>query len=112
MSDKIYCGSAKARDTQYGEQLTVSINLTALLANYGEHGYIAKSDNKMMTLKINRRKEVGKYGETHTCEIDTFKPTRSGNGQSVPENRQDAGKGGSRASGEGLQGGFQSDIPF
>lgn len=75
MADKIYCGSAKARDTQYGEELTVSVNVSTILENLIEYGFTSeKSNNKYITLKINRRKEVGRFGETHSLTIDTWKP--------------------------------------
>ena len=75
MSERFYCGSAKSRDTQYGEQLTVSVDLTECTRLFGDHGYITKDGKKhYITLKINRRREVGKYGETHTVEVDTWKP--------------------------------------
>ena len=75
MAERFYCGSAKARDTQYGEQLTVSVDLTECTRLFGDYGYITKDGKKhYITLKINRRREVGKYGETHTVEVDAWKP--------------------------------------
>jgi len=77
MGEKIYCGSAKARQTQYGEELTVSVNVSKVLENLLEHGYVSKNQEKFITLKISQRKETGKYGETHTVIIDTWKPDSS-----------------------------------
>jgi hypothetical protein len=89
--EKIYCGSAKARDTQYGEELTVSVNLTECTKWFKDYGYISKDGEKhFITLKINRRKEPGKYGETHSVTVDTWKPgEKAEQARHVPMQRQD-----------------------
>lgn len=72
----------KSRDTQYGQQLRFSFKAADLIAfiedNTNDKGYI--------NLNIIPRKEVGKYGETHSVTLDTWQPdpnrqrtTQSGN---------------------------------
>lgn len=119
MADKLYCGSAKARDTQYGEQLTVSIDLTECTKQFADYGYISKTDKHFITLKVSRRKEVGKYGETHTVEIDTWKPeTRTqagsgyGNGNSHQSSQQNAPAASVARPVGNQQQDFPDDIPF
>jgi len=103
MADHIYCGSGKEKDFGNGSILSVSINLTELLNNYAEHGYMSKDGTrKMITLKIGKRREVGKYGETHTVEIDTWKPTKPAQGVSHSQNQPD----------DCIPPDFPDDIPF
>ena len=108
MADHIYCGSGKEKDFGNGTLLSVSINLTELLKNYAEHGYLSKDgQRKMMTLKVGRRREVGKYGETHTVEIDTWKPTKQPESSGVrPSQNQQA------AQRDSMPLDFPSDIPY
>ena len=108
MAERFYCGSAKARDTQYGEQLTVSVDLTECTRLFADYGYITKDGKKhYITLKINRRREVGKYGETHTVEVDTWKPEQKQTPpQSKPETEIHA------QTGETVHRDFPDDIPF
>ena len=66
---KIYVGSGKMKETSYGPLLKLSFNqkdLETLQANLNEKGYV--------NLNCNERKEEGKYGETHSMTIDTWKP--------------------------------------
>lgn len=119
--EKLYCGSAKARDTQYGEELTVSVNLSECERQFKEHGYVSKSGNNFITLKVQRRKEVGKYGETHTVIVDTWKPENRQQGASNQGNGngyQNSGQNASTASQNAIQGDSSTppdddlDIPF
>lgn len=67
--DKIYCGSGKEIDGKYGKMLKLSFSKTdieTLLANLNEKGWV--------NLIASERKEVGKFGETHSITVDTWKP--------------------------------------
>jgi outer membrane protein assembly factor BamA len=69
MSDKIYCGNAKAIETKYGEIMKVSFSrsdIEKLNQNLNEKGYV--------NLNITERREADKYGNTHSVVIDTWKP--------------------------------------
>jgi len=100
--DKIYCGSATEKKFDNGgEILKVSLDFQALLNGFAEWGYLTKDGKKKMTLKISRRREVGKYGETHTVEIDTFKPTKQVEQAPIQVQTQ-----------KPEQPEFESDIPF
>lgn len=74
MSEKVYVPkcSARARDTKYGEMINVSFDVDALVAFAGQHG----NAKGRLNLTLSRRKEPGKYGETHSVTLDTFEPTR------------------------------------
>ena len=69
MSDKIFCGSGKTIKTQYGELIKLSFgprDLEAMMANKNEKGWV--------NVVVAKRREVGQYGETHSCSIDMWKP--------------------------------------
>ena len=69
MAEKIYVGNAK-RFGDYG-QIKVSFKLADVQQYVNDKGYV--------NLVIAERKEVGKYGETHTVTIDTWKPKQKDN---------------------------------
>lgn len=115
--EKLYCGSAKSRDTQYGEELTVSVNLSECEKQFKEHGYISKTGSNFITLKVQRRKEVGKYGETHTVTVDTWKPEKRQEGtsnQSSGNGYQNSGQNASTAShnAQGADNEYGDRVPF
>lgn len=71
---KLYVGTAKQKtiNTKFGEMEVVKISyskadLELMTANLNENGWV--------NLDQTRRKEVGKYGETHSMVIDLWKPT-------------------------------------
>ena len=67
MADKIYVWSGKTITTQYWEMTWISFNRTDLekmIANLNEKDWV--------NLNMSPRKEVGKYGETHSITI--YKP--------------------------------------
>lgn len=69
MADKIYVWSGKQRDTNFGPLLKVSFSkndIETLSNNINEKGYV--------NLVVSERKSPGKYGETHSLFIDTWKP--------------------------------------
>lgn len=76
---KLYVGTAKQKtiNTKFGEMEVVKISyskkdLELMMANLNEKGWV--------NLDQTRRKEVGKYGETHSMVIDEWKPS----GNSTP----------------------------
>lgn len=65
MPDKIYIGNGK--QSKFGVRLSFSRkDLETMQANLSEKGYI--------NLNLNERKEVGKFWETHSMTVDTWKP--------------------------------------
>lgn len=68
MAEKIYCGNGKAFGN-YG-QIGVSVCLTDLPKKH----ITEYNGKKYIKLKISPRKEVDKYGNTHSVEVDTWKP--------------------------------------
>ena len=100
MAEHFYCGSGKERVFQDGGTiLSVTLDIDMLQAMFKDCGYISKAGKRYMTVKVGKRREIGKYGETHTVEVDTWKPAKKEEpvqnkpaGQNVPS--------------------FQSDIPF
>lgn len=66
---KKYVGGGTAVQTQYGELLKVSFNSTDLQlmqSMLNEKGWI--------NLNINRRQQPSQYGQTHSIQIDEWKP--------------------------------------
>lgn len=81
---KIYCGSAKAKPTKYWEILKVSFwpkDLEVLIENKNEKWWV--------NLNISERKEVWKYGETHSVTIDDWKPEEKQEYASTPKRNVD-----------------------
>ena len=75
MADHIYCGSGKDKEfADGGHLLTVTLNIDEILAQYDAYGFTTNAGKRTIKVKIGRRKTVGQYGETHTVEIDTWKP--------------------------------------
>lgn len=71
MPEKIYAPlSVKEIETQYGPLLKLSFRADKMRefieANKNAKGYV--------NLNVNRRKEVGEYGDTHYATLDTWEP--------------------------------------
>ena len=58
--------SARTITGKYGEFYKLSINLEKLKEHQNEKGWV--------NLLMNKRKEVGQYGETHSFTLDEYKP--------------------------------------
>jgi len=72
---KIYCGSGKEKTFNGGGSIIeVSLTLDGIAELFKQYGFTTKAGKKIIKLKIGKRREIGNYGETHTVEIDTFKP--------------------------------------
>lgn len=81
---KTYVGTAKQKtiNTKLGEMEVIKLSfskkdLELLIASLNEKGWV--------NLDQVKRKEVGKYGETHSISIDTWKPSTPGNTPSKQE---------------------------
>jgi len=70
MTDKIYFNSITIKEGKYG--LKVSINYNKFMQeaqqNLNQNGYI--------NLDINKRKQKGKFGETHYTTLNTWTPEK------------------------------------
>ena len=73
MSEKIYCGSAKVINTQYGELTKVSFHKDDInkIVKYMKDN---SSDWANLVVKEKREKVEGK--PTHYLEVDEWKPTQ------------------------------------
>lgn len=69
--EKIYCGSGKTRNGNYGEFQAISICLDDLPQ---EHITTAKNGKKYVNLTVSKKKEVDQYGKDLTVVVDTWKP--------------------------------------
>jgi hypothetical protein len=115
MSDKIYVGSGKEVFFNDGNSIvSVSIDLEALYAaSKAGHGFQSKNTGKKyIKLNLSTRRETGKFGETHSLTVDTWKPD---------PNRQSNGSNGGSNGWNGQQNAtqqgapppsFEDDIPF
>lgn len=71
MSEKIYCGSGKVINWRYGEFIKLSIwpkDQQVIEKHRTEKGWV--------NIICSPRKEVWKYGETHSLTIDTYTGTK------------------------------------
>lgn len=75
MSETTYINSIKIKQSKFGQKM--SFNLDKLIEECGklvnEKGYV--------NLEILPRKTEGKYGETHSVKLDTWKPNTETNQQ-------------------------------
>ena len=60
--------TAKTINGKYGEFYKVSVNIEKLKQFQNEKGYV--------NLLMNKRKEVGQYGETHSFTLDDYTPKK------------------------------------
>jgi hypothetical protein len=81
MENKVFLGSFKEKSGKWGTFWNLSFNKDELLkmANYlNDRGYV--------NLKVTKRKEMGKFGETHSCYIDNYVPKRDSAPSKSPTN--------------------------
>jgi hypothetical protein len=74
--DKIYCGSAKTISTKYGEIVSASLNFDVLEQAVLDYGFKKKNGEQIVKIKIQERKSVDNFGNTHVVIIDTWKPEK------------------------------------
>ena len=97
--EKIYCGKGKiVSDWKIG----ISVCLDDIPEEFIKTG---KNGKRYVNLNLCERKSIGKYGETHYLEVNTWQPDGSGKSGSF-KNKQ--AKGNDYAPPES----FQDDIPF
>ena len=70
MNNKIFCGSGK----EFGIYGTV--NISVCLSDLKEHITEGSNGKKYIRLKLNRKREPDQYGNTHSLEVDTWKPEK------------------------------------
>lgn len=75
MADHIYVGSGKERTFDNGGSvITVSIDVDKLINACKDHGYNSDAGKRYIKLKVGRRREIDQYGNSHSVEVDTWKP--------------------------------------
>ena len=76
MNDKIYCGSGRV----FGRYNTLGLSICI---DDIPHDYITEGKNgkRYVRVNVNQKKEIDKYGKTHSVEVDTWKPN---NQQAAP----------------------------
>lgn len=85
MSDKIYVNGvfAKARDTQYGEVITLNCKADELMRFIEEH-----QDNGWIKFDVQRKRTPGEK-TTHSVSLNNWKPEHRGGGAvNRPPSRQ------------------------
>ena len=85
MSDKTYINGIYIKEIigQYGSFFNVSIDVDAFGASIQPHIFMTDSNKKKVNLTISKRKEPGKYGDTHYCVLNEYKPKESEPSNSV-----------------------------
>ena len=79
MNNKIFCGSGK----EFGNYGTVNISV-CLSDLPKEHITEGSNGKKYMRLKLNRKREPDQYGNTHSLEVDTWKPEKKQEPNNMP----------------------------
>jgi len=76
----IYAKGITVKEGKFGFKVSVKVQdfIQFLNENVNEKGYV--------NLDLNKRKEMGKYGETHYFKVDDWKPT--GQQQEAPQQQQ------------------------
>jgi hypothetical protein len=89
MAEHIYCGSGKERTVDAGGSvITVTLKIDEILAQYDAYGFTTNAGKRTIKVKVGKRKNVGQYGETHSVEIDTWKPDSSRASNQEPSSQQ------------------------
>jgi hypothetical protein len=77
MAEHIYVGTGKEKKFQDGGAvISVSLTLDGMAEFFKAHGFTTDGGKKILKLKISQRREVDRYGNTHSVEIDTWKPSQ------------------------------------
>lgn len=80
---KIYApGQAKERDTPFGPVVRWGVKAEDLIAFAQQHA----NERGYLNFDVVRRREMGRYGETHSLVLDTYV---KGSGQTAPNPRGD-----------------------
>lgn len=79
MADKVYCGSGKEKKFQNGGSInTVSIDLDVLNNAFGEYGFTTRAGKRIIKVNVSTKRDgVDQYGNSHSAEVDTWKPDPS-----------------------------------
>lgn len=82
MAEKVYCGSGKEKSfPDGGSIIELTIPIEELVQHAEVYGFTAStSGRRMIRIKVSPRRQIGAYGETHTVEVDTWKPTPGAGG--------------------------------
>jgi len=67
--EKIYCGSG------IGKFENNLIDVSLCLSDLPKEHVFEYNGKKYIKLKVQKKKEVDKYGKSHFVEVDTWKPT-------------------------------------
>jgi len=73
MSETIYCGSGKVRETQYGKMISLFVQVDKLMNEAGEFMFDTKS-GKCVRLDLNKRKAPDQQGNEYSLKVNTWKP--------------------------------------
>lgn len=83
MSDKIYVGNGKVKSFDWGSVLNATLDLDALVLQYGAHGFANQKGDRKIKVTVMKRKEPDDYGNTHYITLDTWHPDNYKRPQSV-----------------------------
>jgi len=75
MSEKIYIGSGKEKVfPDGGSVINCMITLDGLNQIFKDHGFTTDKGVKKLKIIVGKRREPDQWGNTHSVEIDTWKP--------------------------------------
>lgn len=78
MSEKIYCNAIRIKESKFGMKVSIKVD------EFKQFVDLHANDKGFVNLEIKKRKEPGKYGDTHYAELDTWKPNQQTNEQRPP----------------------------
>lgn len=79
MADKIFCGSGKKKEFPNGGTITtVNLDMDTLERVFNEYGFTTNGGKRILKVKVSSKRETDQYGNTHSVEIDTWKPDNQG----------------------------------
>ena len=82
MANTIYFNGFSAKKSKYGIKLSGKVD--RIIEELNKH----KNDKGYINLELTERREVGKYGETHSVKVDTWEPPSKDNSATVAENQK------------------------
>lgn len=81
---KVYVPGTSIKEFTFPSGDTV-IRFSICLEKFAPFVKQYKKSNGYINFNINKRKEVGTYGETHTCSLDLWEPSKDKSSKPAPQ---------------------------
>lgn len=75
MPERIYVGNGKEKTFDKGGSIvTITIDVDDLINACKDYGFTTEAGKRKIKLKVGTRRDIDRYGNSHYCEVDTWKP--------------------------------------